>query len=180
VAILGSCARYELVRNSDLDHWMDEHRPVTRLDELGGDYEVLPAVSAGVRVSKNEVVNIRVQNGGGYGDPLDREPERVLADVLARAVSAEWADRLYGVVVREGELDAEATEARRREARDARRARMPARTVEGWRGHTAAARADVGRVSPVRAGRGRGRRSLQALRMRGSVRSRRIGRSSWA
>jgi len=120
----GSCARYELVRNSDLDHWMDEHRPVTRLDELGGDYEVLPAVSAGVRVSKNEVVNIRVQNGGGYGDPLDREPERVLADVLARAVSAEWADRLYGVVVREGELDAEATEARRREARDARRARM--------------------------------------------------------
>lgn len=120
----GSCAQFELVRNSDLDHWMSEHRPVTRLDELGGDYSVLPGVSRNLRMGPNEVVNVLLQNGGGYGDPLDREPERVLADVLGRAVSPEWAERLYGVVVRDGRLDVEETEARRREAREARRARM--------------------------------------------------------
>jgi N-methylhydantoinase B len=98
----GSCASYELVRNSDLDEWMASRRPVTRLDELRGDYEVLPAVSRGIRVGRNEVVNIMMQNGGGYGDPLDREPERVLADVVGRGVSADWAERLYGVVVRDG------------------------------------------------------------------------------
>jgi N-methylhydantoinase B len=120
----GSCASYELVRNSDLDEWMASRRPVTRLDELRGDYEVLPAVSRGIRVGRNEVVNIMMQNGGGYGDPLDREPERVLADVVGRGVSADWAERLYGVVVRDGTLDAAATDARRQAARQARRDRM--------------------------------------------------------
>jgi N-methylhydantoinase B len=120
----GSCASYELVRNSDLDEWMASRRPVTRLDELRGDYEVLPAVSRGIRVGRNEVVNIMMQNGGGYGDPLDREPERVLADVVGRGVSADWAERLYGVVVRDGKLDAAATDARRQAARQARRDRM--------------------------------------------------------
>jgi N-methylhydantoinase B len=37
--------------------------------------------------------------GGGYGDPLDREPERVAEDVLDGYVSAEAAERIYGVVV---------------------------------------------------------------------------------
>lgn len=113
----GACARYELVRNSDLGERMREHRPVQRLDELAGDYEVLPGVSAGVRVRRDEVVNIRVQNGGGYGDPLDREPERVLADVRAGAVSETWAEKLYGIVVRDGELDVDATAARRQAMR---------------------------------------------------------------
>jgi N-methylhydantoinase B len=53
--------------------------------------------------------------GGGWGDPLEREPERVLEDVLDEYVSPEGAVRDYGVVLR-GRLedytlavDAEAT-----------------------------------------------------------------------
>lgn len=42
--------------------------------------------------------------GGGYGDPLERDPERVLADVLDGKVSAEAAAERYGVVV-DRELD---------------------------------------------------------------------------
>jgi N-methylhydantoinase B len=38
--------------------------------------------------------------GGGYGDPLAREPERVVDDVLDGYVSAEAAESIYGVVVR--------------------------------------------------------------------------------
>ena len=37
--------------------------------------------------------------GGGYGDPLERDPQRVLADVLDRKVSAESAREDYGVVL---------------------------------------------------------------------------------
>jgi N-methylhydantoinase B len=37
--------------------------------------------------------------GGGYGDPLDREPAAVLKDVLERWVSAEAAHDVYGIVL---------------------------------------------------------------------------------
>jgi N-methylhydantoinase B len=53
--------------------------------------------------------------GGGWGDPLDRDPQRVLDDVLDEYVSLAAAERDYGVVLR-GRLedyslavDAEAT-----------------------------------------------------------------------
>ena len=36
--------------------------------------------------------------GGGYGNPAEREPERVLADVLEGWVSREAAERDYGVI----------------------------------------------------------------------------------
>jgi N-methylhydantoinase B len=39
--------------------------------------------------------------GGGYGDPLERDPQAVLADVLERWVSARAAHDVYGVVLSE-------------------------------------------------------------------------------
>ena len=38
------------------------------------------------------------QGGGGYGDPLDRDPDRVLADLRDQRVSLACARQLYGVV----------------------------------------------------------------------------------
>ncbi|MGW0183572.1 hydantoinase B/oxoprolinase family protein [Nocardia sp. NPDC003345] len=38
-------------------------------------------------------------SGGGYGDPLDRDPERVLTDVLGRWETIEHAREAYGVVI---------------------------------------------------------------------------------
>ena len=55
--------------------------------------------------------------GGGYGNPLDREPERVLDDLLDEKISPEAARDVYGVVVEDGVLDLAATEARRAELR---------------------------------------------------------------
>ena len=43
--------------------------------------------------------------GGGWGDPLDREPQAVLDDVLDEYVSVEGAERDYGVVL-SGSLEA--------------------------------------------------------------------------
>lgn len=40
-----------------------------------------------------------IAGGAGYGDPLDRDPELVLSDVLDRKVSLEAAREAYGVVL---------------------------------------------------------------------------------
>ena len=40
-----------------------------------------------------------MSSGGGYGDPLDREPERVVTDVENGLVSRQEAREIYGVVV---------------------------------------------------------------------------------
>ena len=53
--------------------------------------------------------------GAGYGPPWERAPQRVLHDLAEGWVSAEQAAEVYGVIVRDGALDAEATSARRRE-----------------------------------------------------------------
>ena len=37
--------------------------------------------------------------GGGYGDPLSRDPAAVVADVRSGMVSIDQAERLYGVSI---------------------------------------------------------------------------------
>lgn len=65
----------------------------------------------------------RMAGGGGWGDPLDREPAAVAADVKADKVSVEAAREAYGVVVNgDGSADEAGTaalRARRREQRAA-------------------------------------------------------------
>jgi N-methylhydantoinase B len=66
---------------------------------------------------------IEIPGGGGYGDPLERAPDRVLEDVLDRFVSLEAARRAYGVVIDPATrtLDLDATEQLRATMREARR-----------------------------------------------------------
>jgi len=56
--------------------------------------------------------------GGGFWNPLERDPERMLDDVRAGYVSLEAARQDYGVVIRQRgrhfELDLEATRALRK------------------------------------------------------------------
>ena len=65
-----------------------------------------------------------IAGGAGYGDPLDRDPDRVLADVLDGKVSRESAREAYGVALAAdgGSVDEVAT----KECREAlRRQRGP-------------------------------------------------------
>jgi N-methylhydantoinase B len=52
-------------------------------------------------------------NGGGYGNPFERDPEAVLSDMLDGYISAEEAQTDYRVVIRGKALDAAATGALR-------------------------------------------------------------------
>jgi N-methylhydantoinase B len=107
---------------------MGRGEAIERLADADGEYSVLPSVSAGAVIARGEVVNVRLQNGGGYGDPIERDPAAVERDVADGAVSRERAEAVYGVVAG----DAEATERRRQEIRQARRERM--RPPRGTRG----------------------------------------------
>ena len=126
----GSCARFEMVRGCDALAELGQGKVIERLSDLGGGYEVLPSVSAGLVVARGEVVNVRLQNGGGYGDPILREPHLVLKDVLDGAVSPDLAERIYGVVIDGGQVDERETEERRERIRKRRRqsASAPAQT----------------------------------------------------
>ena len=68
-----------------------------------------------VQVAEGDTVTFMTPGGGGYGDPFRREPGAVLADVRAGHVSAGSAERDYGVVIRGGSIDADATAALRRQ-----------------------------------------------------------------
>ncbi|RCW45863.1 N-methylhydantoinase B [Halopolyspora algeriensis] len=50
-------------------------------------------------VTAGEVIRIRTTGGGGWGDPLCRDPEAVVRDVLWRKVSTEGALKDYGIVL---------------------------------------------------------------------------------
>ena len=52
-----------------------------------------------VPISAGERICYDYGGGGGWGDPLDREPQAVLDDVLDEYVSVEGAERDYGVVL---------------------------------------------------------------------------------
>jgi N-methylhydantoinase B len=67
-----------------------------------------PAVVANVARAEphaaGEAFEYLYGGGGGFGDPLDRDPELVRADVLDEYVSLAAAEREYGVVFT-GSLD---------------------------------------------------------------------------
>jgi N-methylhydantoinase B len=46
-----------------------------------------------------DMLYIRFMGGGGYGDPIDRDPELVLKDVMDDLVSIECAKDIYGVSI---------------------------------------------------------------------------------
>jgi N-methylhydantoinase B len=54
-----------------------------------------------VPVTAGTLISVQTGGGGGWGEPREREPERVRADVVAGYVSRESAERDYGVVVSE-------------------------------------------------------------------------------
>ena len=69
------------------------------------------------RLSAGDTLQITVPNSAGYGDPLERDPELVLSDVLDGYTTVELAERDYGVVIDPETLavDEEATTRLRKE-----------------------------------------------------------------
>jgi len=93
--------------------WIDRHGAIEDFDT--------PGKVAGHPLQEGSIVMIRSAGGGGYGDPLDRDAERVAYDVREGYVSSHAARELYGLVLdKAGRVDATATADLRKDLRAAR------------------------------------------------------------
>jgi N-methylhydantoinase B len=54
---------------------------------------------AAVKLKKGDLVSLRSGGGGGWGDPLDRDPELVRMDVKNEYISIKVAREVYGVIL---------------------------------------------------------------------------------
>jgi len=66
-----------------------------------------------LHIRRGDTITLNLPGGGGYGDPLAREPADVLADVQGGFVTATAAARDYGVVIAAGLVDVASTQALR-------------------------------------------------------------------
>ena len=87
---------------------------VVRADQSQKD---IPSKGEFEVVRRGDRVHIRPAAGGGYGNPTEREAERVLDDVRDGYVSRQAAAELYGVVIDAAgrSVNATATAQRRKE-----------------------------------------------------------------
>jgi N-methylhydantoinase B len=75
----------------------------------GGERDLASKVT--MRLAEGELLRHEQAGGGGFGDPLERPPALVAADVWNEKISADYARRCHGVVVdpATGKLDEAAT-----------------------------------------------------------------------
>ena len=97
-----------------------------------GRTEPIDIHQVGLKIAPDDTFEMICASGGGYGDPLDRDPEAVHRDIVEHRVDPEIARDIYGVAFApDGSVDAAATEARRALLREdrLRQARPPANLV---------------------------------------------------
>ena len=88
-------------------------RSSKRLERVDGAAQWLPAKCEDVAVQAGDLLFFNTWGGGGWGDPLQRDPELVRLDVERGLVSVAGAKR-YGVALQEdGRVDEQATKALR-------------------------------------------------------------------
>ncbi|WP_405240686.1 hydantoinase B/oxoprolinase family protein [Lentisalinibacter orientalis] len=80
----------------------------TNIARAGCEPEPLASKTA-LELRPGDRVQLWTTGSGGHGPPVERDPWRVLEDVLDERVSLEAAERFYGVVIRDGRVDESAT-----------------------------------------------------------------------
>jgi N-methylhydantoinase B len=113
----GSQNRHTLVTDIDIgSEWLDHGRIPADLGVLEGTEHRLAGKSRGNLLRPHvDVYEQAPCAAPGYGDPLERDPQRVVSDVARGEISAHAATSMYGVVITDadGGLDQGATERRR-------------------------------------------------------------------
>ena len=81
----------------------------------------LPALGDGIELRRGDLLRFETCGGGGWGDPLTRDPERVRQDVARGFLTARGALEDYGVVIDEATIEVD------KSASDEERARRAGR-----------------------------------------------------
>jgi N-methylhydantoinase B len=105
-----------ILRGTDLPGTFGAGHVPAEAGEIAGRREVIAAKARSVVANGDAHLYLQT-GGGGYGDPLRRDPEAVLTDLRHGLVTVPTAHDVYGVVLAGDAVDAAATAARREEIR---------------------------------------------------------------
>ena len=124
----GACGMHMIRREDGAD-------PIATIYDFDSLRRDGAAVSLGAKpghvpLGKGDVLAYTFQGGGGYGDPLLRDPARVASDIASGLLTAPTAESIFGVAARDGIVDEASTRAarhavRRRRLGDAEPSRPP-------------------------------------------------------
>jgi len=129
-----------IARGSRVAEMLAAGRMPAELAEISDSLEPAQNYAASY-LAPGEVLMMRWQGGGGYGDPLTREPEAVAHDLREGKITREAARDVYGVVLGGDAVDNAATAAERRRLRTTRENRSRAlRAASGRKIDVAGAR----------------------------------------
>ncbi len=125
----GAGSQTSVIRETGIRESIRRGAPPGSVEGFAGRIEHLASKDEAV-LGPDDALVFYPAGGGGYGDPLDREPEAVAADIAEGRVTRDVAREQYGVVLAgNGGVDRDATEI----ARDAtRRARREGAVEAGW------------------------------------------------
>ncbi len=125
----GAGSQTSVIRETGIRESIRRGAPPGSVEAFAGRIEHLASKDEAV-LGPDDALVFYPAGGGGYGDPLDREPEAVAADIAEGRVTRDVAREQYGVVLAgNGGADGDATEI----ARDAmRRARREGAVEAGW------------------------------------------------
>jgi N-methylhydantoinase B len=112
----GAVNRYRFTRDSDILERMKRSALVTDISQVSGSEETLGLRQQDFVQNPADVYAVLWSAAGGFGDPLERDPARVEADVANGDVTQKTALEVYGVLLG----DEDATRRRRHEMRTRR------------------------------------------------------------
>ncbi|MEP7303687.1 MAG: hydantoinase B/oxoprolinase family protein, partial [Caldimonas sp.] len=118
----GASIRVARVVRTDLVDRLRRHQTLpSSLDAINGEVEMLCCKHERSPMAEGDVWFHSWQAGGGYGDPLTRDPATVAEDAKRGVISAQAAAEIYGVALSDDSvLNAEETEKSRMALRKAR------------------------------------------------------------
>ncbi len=118
----GSTSGFTLVAGAHADQALAAGRIPRSVDDFDVAPQLLGGKQFGFAVMPGDVMRMRSGGGAGYGDPLQRSADDVVADLRSGKIDRAAASAAYGVVVTDdGDLDAQATKTRRDAIRAERR-----------------------------------------------------------
>jgi N-methylhydantoinase B len=116
----GSRAKVTVVHGGAVSERLKASRIPDNTEDMGGERQELPWKTVSYPLEKGDVIEGVFPSIAGYGDPLRRAPQAILADVRTGILEETVAERVYGVVITAEGVDPQATFEKRFEIRRAR------------------------------------------------------------
>ncbi len=112
---------YTFITESDIQQRFRERRMPEDASEVTGNAVELGLRQEDFTQTRDDVYAVRWSGGGGFGDPMERDPALIQKDLDGECVTEETAREIYGAVLTEaGEVDPVATQKHRERVRQER------------------------------------------------------------